>query len=344
MKLILHTYDLKLKHTFKIAHDSRTIQKTLIVELKHGDISGFGEATASNYYKISIDEMIATLEAKRALIESYDFQQPELFWEALKKEFSNSFVLSAVDVAINDLYAKSKGKSLQELWKLSSHFIPTSNYTIGIDTIENMGRKLKEFPWPKYKIKLGTKEDIQIIRELRKLTNSVFRVDANCGWSVEETLANAKLLKELNVEFIEQPLEADNWEGMKVLYEQCALPVFADESCINERDIDRCVGHFHGVNIKLMKCGGFTPARKMITNAKANGMKVMVGCMTESSVGISAVAQLLPMIDYVDMDGFLLLENDIAIGPKLVNNKIEIPSGSGIGVDQLFTTKPIEQT
>lgn len=336
MKVILHRFDLKLKHRFNIAHDSRDVQKTLIVELKNGQYSGYGEATSSNYYHNSIEEMIEVLEANRALVESYDLSDPERFWPTLKKSMgSNSFALSAVDVAINDLYGKHKKQPLMDLWGGKKEHHPVSSYTIGIDTIENMGKKLKEFPWPKYKIKLGTQEDIRIIEELRKLTPSVFRVDANCGWSVEETLANAYRMKELGVEFIEQPLKADHWEGMKVLFEQSSLPIIADESVVGEGDIDRCVGFFHGVNIKLMKCGGLTPARRMIADARDRGMKVMVGCMTESSVGISAVAQLLPTLDYVDMDGFLLLENDIAHGPVLINNEIKIPKGNGIGIASL---------
>jgi L-alanine-DL-glutamate epimerase-like enolase superfamily enzyme len=339
MKLVLHPYDLKLKHRFKIAHDLRDVQKTLIVELQHGDHSGFGEATASIYYKNSIEDMMSLLKYHRTAIESYDFEVPEQFWNQLKEIlWSNSFALSAVDVAVNDLYAKYRGLSLSEMWGTKRDRNPISNYTIGIDTVENMTNKLKEFPWPLYKIKLGTTEDIRIIKELRKITPSVFRVDANCGWEVDEALKNSEEMKSLGVEFIEQPLAADNWEGMKILYKQSALPVIADESVINEEDIARCSGYFHGVNIKLMKCGGLTPARRMIKNARSMGMKVMVGCMTESSVGISAVAQLLPTVDHVDMDGFLLLENDLADGPKLVNNKIQLPKGAGIGVTALYST------
>lgn len=336
MKLILHHFDLRLKHTFKIAHDSRDVQKTLIVELNDGAHSGFGEATASVYYKHTLESMSEVLTANREQIEAYKYQSPEVFWEEIKDKFiGNSFALCALDVAINDLYAKSKGVSLMKLWGTDNGKYPLSNYTIGIDTIPNMVSKLQEFPWPSYKIKLGTNEDVEIIKELRKCTDSNFRVDANCGWSADETIANAKVMKDLGVEFLEQPLKADDWEGMKEVFAHSVLPVIADESIKGEEDVDRCSKVFHGINIKLMKCGGLTPARRMIKNAKSRGMKVMVGCMTESSVGISAVAQLLPELDYVDMDGFLLIANDTAKGPVLNGQKIEISKKPGIGVDQL---------
>ena len=191
---------------------------------------------------------------------------------------------------------------------------------------------MEELPWPIYKIKLGTPDDISIVKELRKHTDSVFRVDANCAWTVEETLLNAKEFKKLNVEFIEQPLKAEDWEGQREVFKNTVLPIIADESCIREEDVAKCHNHFHGVNIKLMKCGGTTPGRRMITEAKKLGLKTMVGCMTESSVGISAIAHLLPELDYVDMDGALLLAEDIANGVKIINGKTFYPDRTGNGV------------
>jgi L-Ala-D/L-Glu epimerase len=341
LKLILHKYDLQLKHTFKIAHDSRDIQKTLVVELKGDNFSGFGEATANKYYHNTIEGMVSTLEKYKSEIVSYNFEEPELFWEKIKLLFwDNSFALCAIDVAINDIYAKSKQTSLMELWRDGSENTPLSNYTIGIDSIEMMAKKMKEFSWPLYKIKLGTNEDLRIIKELRKLTDAAFRVDANCAWTPQETLINAVAMKSLGVEFIEQPLAADNWEGMKLLFEKSVLPIMADESLISEGDVERCFGYFHGVNIKLMKCGGFTPARRMIKKAKSLGMKVMVGCMTETAVGISAVGQLTPWLDFIDMDGSTLITNDIAEGPKFIEGKVILPEGNGIGVASI---KPSNQ-
>ena len=190
-----------------------------------------------------------------------------------------------------------------------------SDYTIGIDPVEKMVAKMKEFDgWPIYKIKLGTDDDLDIVRALRRHTDAVFRIDANTAWTAEQTIAYAPELKELGVEFIEQPLARDDWEGMRRVFAECALPVIADESCLTGDDVARCAGHFHGINIKLTKAGGLTPARRMIDDARRHGLSVMVGCMSESSVGISAIAQLLPLLDYVDMDGALLIARDIATG------------------------------
>jgi L-alanine-DL-glutamate epimerase-like enolase superfamily enzyme len=201
-----------------------------------------------------------------------------------------------------------------------------------------MVAKMEEMPWPIYKIKLGTKDDLNIIRNLRKHTSAIFRVDANTAWSAEETLDYAPELKELGVEFIEQPLKPDDWEGHKLLFEKCVLPIIADESCQKEEDVSRCAGHFHGVNIKLMKCGGLTPAIRMIHEAKKLNMKVMVGCMTESSVGITAIAHLLPLLDYVDMDGALLLANDPAEGVIIQHGEVIFPKRNGIGAQLISKT------
>ena len=243
-----------------------------------------------------------------------------------------AFALCALDEAAYDLWGKQCGAPVYKLWGLSTDRVPISNFTIGIDTIEVMVAKLREMPgWPIYKIKLGTKQDLDIVRELRKHTDAVFRVDANCGWNADEAIANSKVLADLNVEFLEQPLPAADWAGVKRVCEQSALPIIADESCIAEADVDRCRGHFHGVNVKLVKCGGLTPARRMIARAKELGMKAMVGCMTESTVGISAIAQLLPLLDYVDMDGAALLAKDIATGVVVDRGVCKYPSVNGTG-------------
>ncbi len=216
---------------------------------------------------------------------------------------------------------------------LPSEKYPITNYTIGIATIEKMVEKMEEKPWPLYKIKLGTNHDVAIVKALREHTDATFRVDANCAWTPEETIANSFELKKLGVEFIEQPLKADNLEGMKKVMAESALPIIADESCIVESDVEKCEGHFHGINIKLTKCGGLTPARRMIKKAKTLGLKVMVGCMTESTVGISAIAQLLPQLDYVDMDGAMLLKGDIASGVIIEDNgQVIFPELPGSGI------------
>ncbi len=234
------------------------------------------------------------------------------------------------------MHGKIVGHPLYKLWKLTSEPRPVSNFTIGIDRIDVMVAKLHEQPdWPIYKIKLGTDRDLDIVRELRQHTTAVFRVDANCGWTADEAIRNAVELEALGVEFIEQPLPAEDLDGQRQIYLQSVLPIIADESCIAECDVDRCASLFHGINIKLTKCGGLTPARRMIDRARQLGLRVMVGCMTESTVGISAIAQLLPQLDYVDMDGAALLAEDIAAGVRVDRGVCHYADENGTGA-QLF--------
>lgn len=333
MQLILKPYTLKLRHTFRISREARDEQATLVVELRENGVSGFGEATANPYYKVGVPEMMDDLRQLEPLIADSSGMPPEEFWAKMKTQLShNMFALCALDLAYNDLYARQKEQKLYELWEYDTSHNPLTDYTIGIASIDEMVSKMKEMPWPIYKIKLGTKEDIEIVTELRKHTDAIFRVDANCGWSVDETIKNAKALKKLGVEFIEQPLPADDWLGHKIVYEQSVLPIIADESCQVEADVDKCYRHFHGINVKLTKCGGLTPARRMLVKARQMEMKTMVGCMTESTVGISAIAHLLPLLDYVDMDGALLLSNDIASGVRIEDGEIFYSDLNGTGV------------
>lgn len=333
MKVILRSFNLKLKHTFSISRESYNIQPTLIVELNDGEFSGFGEATSNPYYNVTVQKMIDAITDIQPEIEAASNSSPETFWQHMYPHLKhNMFALCALDLAYNDLYARKQGKKLYELWGYNISNNPLTNYTIGIDTVEKMVSKMKEMPWPIYKIKLGTKEDIKIVTELRKHTNAIFRIDANCGWTVDETVKNSKILKTLGVEFLEQPLKADDWDGHKDVFKKSVLPVIADESCQVEADVARCYNHFHGINVKLVKCGGLTSAKRMLLHAKELNMKTMVGCMTESSVGISAIAHLLPLLDYVDMDGALLLAQDIAEGVTIKNGVATYSDLNGTGV------------
>ena len=336
MKLQLHTYNLVLKHTFTISRESRNTQPTLIVELSDDGFSGFGETSSNTYYKITMDNLNDQITENKEFIESLSDVTPDEFWNKLQPIFKNNmFALCALDMAFNDLYARKRGKKLYEYWNLQPDNNPMTDYTIGIDSIDVMVAKMKELPWPIYKIKLGTKNDIEIVTELRKHTDAIFRIDANCGWTADEAIENSFKLKELGVEFLEQPLKANDIEGAKKLYENSALPIIADESCIVESDVEKCAGLFHGVNVKLTKCGGLTPGKRMLEKAKSLGLKTMVGCMTESSIGISAIAHLLPLLDYVDMDGSLLLKEDIANGININNGVISYANENGIGASLL---------
>jgi L-alanine-DL-glutamate epimerase-like enolase superfamily enzyme len=195
-----------------------------------------------------------------------------------------------------------------------------------------MVEKMQAHPSPIYKIKVGTGDDIATIEALRKHTDAIFRVDANAGWTINEALEKIPLLKDLGVELVEQPLAKDEWSEMKFLYERSTLPLCADESCVFETDVIKCYECFHGINIKLVKCSGITPALRMIQEAKKLNMKVMMGCMNESTVGSAAIAHFLPQLDYVDMDGPLLLKEDIASGLSYNNNVVSVSDEAGLGI------------
>ena len=333
MKVSYRTYDLPFTYPFTISKGTKTHQPTLIVELEFFGVKGYGEAPAISYYNIPVDKMVSDLEQKKMFIEKFSFSDPERYWHYLHHLFpNNSFLVCALDMAGWDLYGKLKRKQLHQLWELDITKAPVTDFTIGIDSIEIMLKKMKEKPWPIYKIKVGTEGDVEMVAALRKETGAIFRVDANAGWTLEQALHKIPLLKELGVEFVEQPLAKDNWDEMKILYKNSSLPLIADESCVREDDVLKCKDHFHGINIKLTKCSGITPAKRMISKARELGMKVMVGCMNESSVGTAAIAQLAALLDYVDMDGPLLLAEDIAEGVKFDNGKILFTEGPGLGI------------
>ncbi|MEY2904050.1 MAG: hypothetical protein RJA52_66 [Bacteroidota bacterium] len=334
IKLIIHNYNLQLKNPFRITHVTRTEQPTMIVELKLGSLSGFGEATPISYYGLNISEMVKTLEGFKATIEKTSFEDPSQFFNSLEPYLKNHpFIQCAVDEAAHDLYGKIKNKPLYELWGLENINLPLTNYTIGLGSIEEMIEKIKAMPWPIYKIKVGTPQDSEIIEKLRSITSSIFRIDANTGWNSENTLQLAHEMKNFGVEFIEQPLKVSDHESMEKIKSECPLPLIADESCQVYQDVERCKNGFHGINIKLMKCGGITPALKMIKKARQLGLQVMIGCMTESSIGIAAIGQLLPLLDYVDMDGPLLIQNDPGKPLKMEFGKVFLSDAPGTGAD-----------
>ncbi|MCH7397855.1 dipeptide epimerase [Belliella sp. DSM 107340] len=336
MKLSFFIRDLELKHTFTIAHQSRDVQDTVIVKLEHEGLYGLGETTTNPFYGMTQENICESLENARDLVENGKWETPQELWELCKSIFEvNPFAQCALDMAAWDIFTKKKGRKLYEYLNLNPKDIPLTNFTIGIDSVEKMVEKMKEVDWPLYKIKLGTPHDMEIIRELRKHTDSPFRIDANCAWTAEQAILFSEELKRLNVEFMEQPLGKDDLEGMKEVYKYSKLPVIADESCIVESDVKKCHGLFHGINVKLVKAGGITPGLRMIAEAKKLGMKTMVGCMTESSVGITAIAHIAPLLDYVDMDGAMLLKKDIARGVVITSDSIVFPDGNGIGAEMV---------
>lgn len=333
MQVRYQSVSLPFTHPFTISKGTKTHQPSLVVQLEHRGVFGYGEAPAIHYYDVTVEKMIERLEQKKSMIERFAFTDPERYWHYLHHLLpQDPFLVSALDMAAWDLFGKMIGLPLYQYWRGNPAVAPMTDYTIGIDSIPNMLAKISQKPWPIYKIKVGTPEDLPMLRAIRAHTEASIRIDANAGWTLEQAIDLLPSLKEMNVELIEQPLAKDNWEGMKTLKEMSSIPLFADESCVFESDVAKCAEYFHGINIKLTKCSGITPARRMIRKAKELGMHVMVGSMNESTLGSAAIAQLTPFIDEVDMDGPLLLASDIATGLVYENGRVSIPAAPGLGV------------
>ncbi len=338
MKITCYPLRLPLEHRFSISRGSIDTQTTLIVELEHDGLRGYGEASENRFYGNTVASMQRSLETVTGLLDQYVGQTPQAVWPAMHRLIGDDrFALSALDIAAHDLHARRHSVATWNQWGLHWRDVPPSSYTIGIDTVDRMVAKLQQrCDWPIFKIKLGTADDLEIVRELRRHTDAVFRVDANCGWTAAQTIEFSAVLAELGVEFIEQPLPTDaSDQDKRSVFLHSALPIIADEDCQTRPDVARCAGHFHGVNVKVNKCGGLTPALQMLREARGLGLKTMVGCMVESVVGISAAAQLLPLLDYADLDGSTLLADQPATGVVVRRGSIQLPSRPGCGGELL---------
>ncbi len=334
MKVRYWTYNLPFVYPFTISRGTKTHQPIFVVELEHMGVKGYGEAPAITYYHIPVEKMASDLEEKKAMVEKYAFTEPERYWHYLHHVFpNNNFLVCALDIAAWDLYGKLRRQPLYRMWRLDFSKAPLTDYTIGIDTLGNMLDKMEKNPWPIYKIKLGTHEDLLILKAIRERTSARIRVDANAAWNLEEARQLIIELRDLDVEFVEQPLAVDNWDQMQELYQSSPLPIIADESCVREEDVEKCANYFHGINIKLTKCGGITPARRMIKKARELNLQVMLGSMNETTIGSAAIAHLLPAVDHADIDGPLLLAEDIASGLTYSSGTVRVSDNPGLGIE-----------
>lgn len=326
-------YNLELKHPFSIAVETRTHQPTLIVELSAHGFTGRGEATATKHYGLDIATMMRQLQEWQSLIQSTPFSDPFSFWEMLNPTLNrHPFIQCAVDVAVHDWYGQFRDQPLWKLWETPLVNVPKSTFTIGMDSVEAMILKIKEQPWSIYKVKVNSAPDfLSRMQALRSVTDAPFLIDANASWSPDQLTTWLPYLPELGVVALEQPLAPSADAQLARFRNDSPVPIIADESCQTEQDVQRCAPYFHGVNIKVMKAGGLTPARRMIGAAKRMNLRTMVGCMTESSIGISAIAHLLPIIDFADMDGATLLKTDLADGVRFDEGTAHFPERNGSG-------------
>lgn len=335
MRLFYKAIHSAFEFPFTISQNrTKTHQPALVVGLNIGNYVGWGEAPAITYYHTTVESMVADLEKNKTMVEKFALTDPTRYWHYLHHLIPDDpFLVCALDIACWDLFGKMERKPLYQLWDTKWENTPLTDYTIGLDTIEKMVAKVEQNPWPVYKVKLGSPQDIDIIKAIKSVTDSPIRVDANAGWDLDEAKTKITALADLGVELIEQPLAKDNWDGMKALYTFSPIPLLADESCVFESDVIKCHRHFHGINIKLTKCSGITPALRMIRQARELGLKVMMGSMNETSIGSAAIANFLPQLDYVDMDGPLLLTEDTAEGLTIQNGAVSLLDMPGLGIN-----------
>lgn len=333
LKLNYQSYDLPFEYPFAISKGLKTHQPSIILSLGLGRMMGYGEATQIGYYNADIGEMIVSLEKNRAVLERYALNAPERFWHFLHHLLPGQpFLISALDMAGWDLWAQLNRRPLYAVLGLQWKNIPLTDYTIGITDPAGIAARVKEKPAPIYKLKVGGEHDLPALEALRKATPSLIRIDANEAWTLEQAKAILPYLEEWNIELIEQPLHRDDMEGIKALKALTSIPLIADEACQGEKDVEACLGLYDGINIKLSKCGGITPALNMIRAAKKAGKKVMLGGMCESTVGATALAHLLPLADYADIDGPLLLLDNPGKGLTYDNGLIRLPALPGSGI------------
>ncbi len=328
-------YELQLRHTFTVASYSRTVTPDVQVEITYDGVTGYGEASMPPYLGQSVESVCNFLSK----VDLGQFADPFCLDDILTYVDSlspgDSAAKAAVDIALHDLVGKLIGQPWYKLWGLNPAKAPSTTFTIGIDTPEVVREKTLEAAgkFNILKVKVGLDSDIEMIRAIRSVTDVPLAVDANQGWKDRSTaLDEICWLKEQGVVMVEQPLPVGALDDTAWLTERSPLPIFADESVQRLADVPSLAGAFNGINIKLMKCTGMREAWKMVTLARALGMKVMVGCMTETSCAVSAAAQLSPAVDFADLDGNLLISNDRFDGVRVVDGRLTLPDRPGIGI------------
>ncbi|HSC59566.1 MAG TPA: dipeptide epimerase [Gemmatimonadales bacterium] len=325
---------LRTRHPFIIARGGKSEYRTVVVKLRDADgLEGWGEAAGISYYGETPETALAALQAYAAVLpeSAFDLETAERGFEAALK--GNPGARAALSAALHDLVGKRLGVPLWKLWGLDPARAPRSTFTIGLDTVEQMQAKVREAAeYPILKVKLGTDRDVDILRGLREVTDKELRVDANCGWTVKRAIQMLPVLEEFGVTVLEQPVEPGDLDGLGEVRRHSSLPVIADESCLVAAHIPALVGKVDGINIKLAKCGSLREAIRMVHVARAHGLAVMVGCMIESSLAITAAAHFTPLVDIVDLDGAALLKDDPFAGATIANGQVRLPDAPGLGV------------
>jgi L-alanine-DL-glutamate epimerase-like enolase superfamily enzyme len=329
-------YELHLKHVFTIAEGSRSTTPVMLTELEFDNFIGYGEASMPPY----LGENHETAAAFLGKVDLAQFKSPFLMEDILNYVDQlvpgNYAAKASVDIALHDLVGKLMKQPWYKIWGLNSEKTPNTSFTIGMDKPEVVRAKVKEAaPYKILKVKLGKGNDKEMIESVRSETDKPICVDINQGWTDRNmALDMSHWLKEKGVVFIEQPMSKTAFDDTAWLTQNSPLPIIADEAFQTIADFKKVEGAYNGINIKLMKCGGLRTAFIMIKMARALGMKVMIGCMTETSCAVSAAAQLSPLVDWADLDGNLLIDNDVFTGMLIKNGKVTLPETNGIGISK----------
>ena len=337
MTLRFEPYTLQLRHAFTLATSSRTTTPVVLTEIDYEGITGFGEASMPPYLGESHESVLKFLSG----VDLTQFADPFLIEDILeyvdKLMPGNYAAKASVDIALHDLVGKLTGQPCYRLFGLNPADTPLTSFTIGLDTPEVVKQKVEEAsPYKVLKVKLGRDNDREMIEVITSMTDKPLCVDVNQGWKDRNyALEMAHWLKEKGIIFLEQPMPKEMCNDLAWLTMNSPIPIIGDEAIQNSGDIVKYRDVYSGINIKLMKCGGLNAARKMFDMARAFGMKTMIGCMTETSCAISAAAQLSPLTDWCDLDGNLLISNDIFDGVKIIEGKVTLPDRPGIGAEKI---------
>ena len=336
LKLSFEPYELQLRHTFTVSSYSRKTTPDVQVRLEYEGFTGYGEASMPPYLGQSVETVCNFLQK----VDMEQFRDPFMLDDILSYVDSlspgDSAAKAAIDIALHDLVGKMMGQPWWRIWGLDPSKTPDTTFTIGIDTPEVVREKTRECAdkFNILKVKVGLDNDKEMIRTIREVTDLPLAVDANQGWKDrEQALEEIHWLKENGIVMVEQPMAKERIEDNAWITERSPLPIFADEAIQRLADIPSIKGAYHGINIKLMKCTGMREAWKMVNYARAEGMKVMVGCMTETSCAVSAAAQLSPAVDFADLDGNLLITNDLFKGMEVIKGRITLNDLPGIGLE-----------
>lgn len=333
MNLNTQALDLTLETPFRIARGVQQVAENVLVQLEADDMVGLGEAAPRPYYGEQRESVLIALSYLQDALGDDPMRIEDIF-DAMEHTLGgNMSAKAAIEMALYDLIGQRLGIPLYQLLGLNPEKTPHTSFTIGIDAPEVMARRAREASeYPILKIKLGTPNDLEIVRAIRDATNATLRVDANAAWTPKEAVRAINALEPYNIEFVEQPVAAHDLVGLRFVRERVSLPIIADECCVTLSDVAKVAECADGINIKLMKCGGISQAVKMIATAQAHGMRVMLGCMIESSLAITAAAHLSPLVDYADLDGALLLSDDPFDGVHVEAGKLVLSDRPGLGV------------